>query len=251
MAPEIARTTQVNVDFFARIERAEQEQKLPSLTKEEIALFLLNLDDATLALTSDRPGDPCDFGLFFGRSWREAEKKGLFKLVLDLYQQGMIKELGIPGTEGQQQGSEKRGVANPGKTLWTSRLVGMGIPQEHIHYADYEARNTKTEGDSFLKIMEENGWRRGIYIANPHQIVRAGLGLVRTINQQGLDMQVFAAVPPTTNWGRLVRGSQGKELKPRWEHINDERIRILLYHFKGDLASFEELFEYLERRGIH
>lgn len=94
----------------------------------------------------------------------------------------------------------------------------------------------------------ERGWRSAVIVTQPHQIVRAMLGAVRTINQKRSDLDVWNISPQSTNWQRRVKGSQGMEFKPRMGHIEDEIKRVFDYQDKGDLASFEELLVYLRKR---
>lgn len=142
-------------------------------------------------------------------------------MAVELYKQGMIKHIIIPGTEGERQGDTTPYLSNPGKTCWTNRMLEMRIPREAIHHSE-PAYNTKTEGDAFLQEAQKNGWTRAIAITQPHQIARAMLGLVKTIDTQNLQIDVYATVPTETDWCKKVKGSQGKERKPRIDHIKDE-----------------------------
>jgi hypothetical protein len=207
------------------------------------------LYEAALKLGSDRPSGPVDALFFFGRSYMDASRDGLFALAVDLYEKGMVGCIIIPGTEGERFGSDKPGEANPGKTAWKDRLVRMGIPEEAVIFSD-PGYHTKAEGDAFLTEAIRRNWKSAIYIANPHQVVRAGLGLVKTINKDGRlsAFRAYAAVPTSVNWQKKVMGSQGLDLKPRDEHIADETNRIRRYQTKKDLATFGELFDYLNRR---
>lgn len=209
--------------------------------------FNPELFQATVVLLSDYPKRPVDALFFFGRSWFDAGKGDLFLLASDLYRAGMIKNIVIPGTEGERFGETVPHQANPGRTLWTSRLVRMEIPPEVIHHSK-AGYHTKAEGDAFLEMAQKEGWRSAVSLTHPHQAVRAMLGLVRTINIQELNFDVYAVAPQTTNWGKRVKGSQGLERKSRFEHIEGEFERIIRYQEKGDLASFQELFAYLEQR---
>lgn len=144
-------------------------------------------------------------------------------------------------------------VAFAGKSIWTDRLVRLGVPQDRIIYAPHlipgeHGFNTKDESDAFLKVCSEREFKTGVIVTQPHQVVRAMLGAVRTINKNGYEIGVWSVSPQSTDWGKRVKGSQGNELKPRMEHIEDEIKRVFAYQDKGDLASFSELLNYLKNR---
>jgi hypothetical protein len=101
----------------------------------------------------------------------------------------------------------------------------MGVPREKIIHSA-PGYHTRAEGDAFLDEARKRGWKRVVTIANPHQIVRATLGIVRTINDQSLPIAAYSDVPPHTNWDVRVKGSQGKERKPRRDHVKDEVERV-------------------------
>lgn len=74
------------------------------------------------------------------------------------------------------------------------------------------------------------------------------LGNVKVMEETSYWMEVYTAAPRTTPWLEIVGGSQGLESKQRLTHIKDEFDRILAYQKKGDIASFEKFFAYLEQR---
>ena len=209
----------------------------------------LDSEKAYELLCNDRPAKSCDILYFFGRSYFDAPRRGFYDLAVSLYQQGMVKKIIVPGTEGERLGETTPGMAHPGKTAMKKRLVRMGVAEEDVVFSK-PGYHTKQEGDAFLDYSMENSLQRAVAFTNPHQIVRAILGLVRTINDRSLPIEVYTAVPDPNkfNWGRMVKGSQGQKLEPVFKHFYKELNRIYLYQQKGDLASFEELFEYMNIR---
>lgn len=151
--------------------------------------------------------------------------------------------------EGERLGETTPRMAHPGKTLMKKRLVGMGIMDKDV-VSSKPGYHTKQEGNAFLDYSMENSLYRAIAFTNPHQIVRAMLGLVQTINDQHLPINVYAVIPNPDlfNWGRAVKGSQGKERKPVYKHLYEELNRISIYQQAGDLAIFDDLFRYLAQR---
>ena len=211
----------------------------------------VDLQKAYDLFCNDKPVEPVDILYFFGRSFLDAPKQGLYQMAVDLYKQRMVRKIIIPGTEGERLGEDIPRMAQPGKTLMKNRLVGMGIPDEDVEFGA-SGFHTRQEGDAFLKYSMENNLFRAIALTNPHQIVRAMLGLVKKINDDHLPVAVYAVVPSlnTFDWGRMVKGSQGLEFKPRFKHLYQELNGISTYQRKvpPDLATFDELFEYIKIR---
>lgn len=226
----------------------------PNPDRKEIEIKrLFDLAKATTMLLSDRPSEPVDAIFFFGRSYFDAGKHDLYKTAVDLIKDKKAQYVFLPGDEGFRMGGSVPRESRPGISLETDRLTKMGVDRDKIFYCPHPIPetigfNTKTEGDAFLKTAEQRGFKRVIVLTQPHQIVRAMLGVVKTIDDQELDIDIWCSVPQSTDWQVRVKGSQGKERKPRAEHIPDETGRILKYQDQGDLASFEELFAYLEKR---
>ncbi len=210
---------------------------------------------ATTVLLSDFPPGPVDAVFFHSRSFFDAEKQGIFILAADLIKQDKAKYLLIPDSEGERIGGTTTPRETwPGISLWTNRLVetlgverGKILPCPHLIPGEH-GFNTKTEAEAFLATSVERGFKTAVVLTQPHQIVRAMLGVVKTINQKGLPINVWCISPQSTDWNKRVKGSQGMERKPRVEHIQDEIERVLKYQAKGDIASFDELFAYLTRR---
>lgn len=202
---------------------------------------------------SDRPTSPVDAALFFGRSWFDAEKWGLYQLMVDLYKSGTVQYIVTYGLRGQRFGDITPNVVAPSNEYARDRLIKMGVPNENIITApliDPTKNNTLEEGRAFLKEARDHGWNSLVVVANPHQLLRATLGLLGVMDQQAEpSLSIWSAAPTNTDWTRRVRGAQGEHFGPRSDHIDLENGRIRTYQGKGDLASFPRYFDYLSNRG--
>lgn len=210
-----------------------------------------DLDKVTDMLWRDEPKEPVDILYFFGRSYFDASKKELYQMAVDLYKEKKIKKIIIPGTEGERLGGITPREAHPGKTLMKNRFVEMGVDEEDVVFSE-PGYHTRQEGDAFLKYSIGENLHSAIALANPHQITRAMLGLIKAINDGNLSIDIYALTPNPNrfDWEKSVKGSQGLERKPRHMHIQDEIDRIKLYQEKGDLAHFDEALSYMARRGV-
>ncbi len=154
---------------------------------------------------NDRPTQPVDAALFFGHSWFDGEKWGVYQLMVDLYKTGMVKYIVLYGSHGQRFGDTIPNVVAPSKDYARDRLVKMGVPDVHIINSELPEptkNNTPSEGEGFLNTAQEKGWHSLIAIANPHQILRATLGLVTLINKQQRPFDIWSAAPTNTNWDK-------------------------------------------------
>lgn len=210
------------------------------------ALSDLEVFKATLMVLSDSPTKPVDTLFFHGRSYRDDD--GLFEIAGNMYQKKSIGTVTIANNEGERYGSEIPFESNPGKTEYRKRLLGQGVLAQDIVCPSRGAYNTIEESRTFIELAKLRGWRDAVILTQPHQALRAMLGTINVMKTEGYQMYVAVVVPRRTDWGKVVRGSQGIESKSRAEHIKDELDRIRRYQEKGDLSSFSELYEYLRIR---
>ncbi len=223
-------------------------------TTEAERLYYDQFLEAQEMVLSDRPTESVDAALFFGRSWFDAEKWGVYQLMKDFYDHEVVKYIVLYGSEGQRFGDTIPNVVGPGKRFARDRLVKMGVPNESIldsKLEDSRKNNTLEEGKGMINLVKAHGWNRVVAVANPHQLLRATLGLVKIINNPAeTTIDLWTAAPLNTDWNKRVRGAQGEHLGLRSDHITLENKRIPIYQDKGDIASFEEYFAYRESRGV-
>ena len=202
---------------------------------------------------SDRPTKPVDAAIFFGRSWFDAEKSGVYQLLVDFYRSGKAKYIVIYGSRGQRFGDTKPNAVAPSHGFARARLVKMEVADDSIINApliDSTKNNTLEQGKAFLRTAGEYNFKNLVVIDNPHQLLREMLGLIATIDkQEEFHPQIWTAAPTSTDWQKRVMGAQGEHLGPRSDHIDLENGRIRKYQDSGDLASFQRFFDYVNTRG--
>lgn len=186
---------------------------------------------------SDWPRHKTDTVFFHSRG--NCDYDGLFGLAYHLKVTGQAKFIAINGFDGFPNA--------PGKAYSLQMLEGMNVERFSIFLSE-PSLNTKEESNTFVKLSQKNNWKSAIIITQPHQLLRAFLGAVKSIETQEYPMRLYAARPLITNWWKNVFGSQGTENKERFGHIPDELKRITIYQEKGDLCTFEEFFEYMRNR---
>ncbi len=207
---------------------------------------LLNFYQATVRVLSDKPQNPVDVVFFHNRSY--GDDTGLLAITSEVLTEGKARFIAVTNNEGERYSSVIPFEANPGKTEYIRRLRIIGIPDGAIAIPDMKAFNAREENTAFLALAKKEGWTSGAILTQPHQALRTMLGAVQEMNQTGYMMRIFTFTPDQTPWEEIVRGNQGMEEKPRWQHIGDELSRIILRQKTGELATFEELFAYWEER---
>lgn len=187
----------------------------------------------------------------FGRADREWEmtpgNEGILQTAADLFQKKVAPRIVIPGYLGNPDG--RGGViltAYPGWKIWVRALMGHQVPRKNIFTTEgQEGTNTKTEGNDFVLAALHHKWTSAVVVTHPHQMLRAMLGLVRTMEQMDYWLNILPICPSQINWADPVFGSQGEKCLLRHQHIDEEWERIPRYQEQGDLVTFEELEVYL------
>lgn len=232
-------------------------------TKEEI--YKADLSGACEFILADEiPPEGVDFVFFHGRA--RGDERALLQYAAKLLKEGKVKQIVLPGYDGQtfdpnlsyhdqyEQGKQKY-VSSVGRSGFAQMLdeeldkigyePGLNGP---IFFTSAQARSTKEENEALLEYVDKNGLKSGVLLAHPHQLPRAMLGMVATINTHHSGLTVYTVHPPETDWDAIVRGSQGQNPMPRRDHALPEAKRILTYQKKGDLATTAQLLDYYNRR---
>lgn len=201
---------------------------------------------ATVMLLSDHPNETVDAVFFHTRA--HGDDDGLFELADWLQQNGRARNVAINGGDGRSvdPGSRPRS-AWPGLNDYFRELTSLGVRARDIVITK-PALHTKAENDAFLECARGQGWKSAVIIAQPHQLLRAFLGMVKSMADQDYWMRVYAASPTRTDWYKEVHGSQGKNFAGRSEQIDQEFIRLAPYTEGGSLATLGALFEYFRAR---
>lgn len=193
-----------------------------------------------------RPTRPRPVAFVFSRcpgNWEHEPpaNEGLLHLAAEIFHAGLVPLVAIPGT-GAERGPET--TTYQGCTVWRRALEELGVPRDAIVLVPGDGAHTRTEGDDFVRLARERGWSEALILMNPHETLRVMLGLLVSFRLFGHAMHATPVTPATTDWNRVVYGSQGALALPRAHHILEEARRVLAYQAKGDLASLDELDRY-------
>lgn len=202
---------------------------------------------ASIMLLSSKAPQSVDVLFFHNRSY--GDYTGLFEVAEHMFRRGWVRFIAVTNNEGERFGSIVPYEANPGKTECIRILEeDHHIPHEVIVVPEITAFHTRQENTAFLELSGRRGWTTGVILAQPHQLLRSMLGVVQAMEQTRYNMSVYTAAPDFTPWQEIVKGNQGLDEKPRFEHIEEELKRIRQYQVSGELATFDQLFKYLKTR---
>lgn len=207
-----------------------------------------SLSTAKTILASDWPLEAVDAVFLFGHSFKDED--GLFEIAADFHARGAT--VVINGSRGEDRTTRTPNKAWEGADAWSCRLHTFGVKEV---LRTRPAFDTKDENEAFLEVAVGRRWRSAVLLTQPYRAVRSLLGQLKSMADHDYKMKIYVVAPRSTNWWKEVCGSQGIQLLPRFRHIEAEDERIFRYQCHGeyskdrrDLATFEELFEYLKRR---
>jgi len=214
-----------------------------------------------LVLSDRLPDYPIDALFIHARSG--SDEGGIIELAAELLLSGKVKNIVVTGSDGQGMGSSpladyQRGLdkstAWAGKADWAKKLDEKGVDVGEFVYFSTPAFHTSGENDVYTDIAKELGWHGAATLTHPHQLLRACMGQLKSIQKletvdPSYKLDVYNVYPKETAWEEIVAGSQGKDPKPRRVHASDEYLRIVKYTGQGSLATFDDLIKYWKNRG--
>ncbi|MES2216187.1 MAG: hypothetical protein V4481_02730 [Patescibacteria group bacterium] len=206
---------------------------------QEYKLDALELYQATCLTLSNKPSIKTDAVFFHARG--VGDDDGLFEVVAQLYKNGLAEKIVITNFDGISTTEPGKRIAS-GKEYYLEQLSSL-VPKEAIVCAD-SAENTLTENRAFLDLAQKSGWKSGVIVAQPHQLLRAMLGAVKGVQKRHMDFRLYSACPQTTNWKKDTFVNQGVP-STRFDNISAELERIPRYIAKGDIATLQELISYI------
>lgn len=211
----------------------ENQEKLEQFRKA----FTIVLNDA--------PKEKVDAVFLHTMSYGDDDE--LFPLAAKLIKEGGADYIITNGGNGEAVDDPTPGAAWAGKDVYIRRLIEQGVDPKKIILSEpalhaYEA-NLK-----YLKAAEELGLKSAVTVNQPQQLVRATLGQLKAMEKLNYWMRVYSLFPEPWEAQREVKGNQGKETKRRFKMIGSDFDRISTYQAKGDLAAYEEFFDYISKR---
>lgn len=139
----------------------------------------------------------------------------------------------------------------PGFSVWSERLQKLGLSKgqiEGVPVRETATINTLTESEDLVRFARQQGYHSLFVIAPPFQQLRAFMTAVTVALREYHQLLIYSFPAVAVPWQEEVIHSQGTLKAKRSELIQTELERIDIYQKKGDLAMFEEVLGYLNKR---
>ena len=139
----------------------------------------------------------------------------------------------------------------PGVDQCSRRLLEFGLLDEQIEYVPYgdaASINTLIESRALVRFAKNREMRSLILVSPPFHQLRAFMTAATVALKGHPELAIFSHPGAAMSWMESVAHSQGTLQAQRRQLIQEELIRIHTYQDKGDLARFEAVLDYLNRR---
>lgn len=141
----------------------------------------------------------------------------------------------------------------PGYSHWLKQLQDIGLSRdeiEGIQIGKTSIIHTLIESEALVDYLKCNNYTSVFVVAPPFQQLRAFMTAVTVTLREYPELLVFSYPGVSKPWQDTVIHSQGHLQSSRKDLIRSELERITTYQRKGDLASFNEVLEYLDGRSL-
>ncbi len=209
--------------------------------KQTIAMHKL-IPELLFKVFSD-PYPPCQAAYLYAMTEGNQDSvidKGIALLETDTIQQLWIADSG-----------PKSGYIGIDK--WLDILDKRGVPEDKIKGIDihhFDMINTYIEAFEIIRYAKKNNIARLLIVSAPFHQLRAFSTVVTAALRQYPELKVYSQPGHALSWQENVSHSQGTLYGNREEFIYSELERMEKYNKKGDLASIEEILDYLSQRDL-
>lgn len=173
----------------------------------------------------------------------------LFEYIAGRHLSREIPLVAISGSDGEGMDERsKPGDAWPGKAWYLEELGKLGVKSDNIVPLEGPQRHSRQETDALVDSAVKYGWNKVIMVSVDYHRPRQILGAVKYMNETGTATRLFLPSVPF-DWDAEMMGSQGRAPSTgRGEALTEWNVKIAKYQAGGQLASLEELDEYLAWR---
>jgi hypothetical protein len=139
----------------------------------------------------------------------------------------------------------------PGFAEWKHQLQQLGLPEEQIEgviIKETSELNTLIESEALIRFAKQQRYCSLFVVAPPFQQLRAFMTAVTVSIRKHPELLIYSYPGVAMPWQEEVAHSQGTLKAKRRDLIQKELERIEKYQDKGDLALFEQVLNYLNKR---
>jgi hypothetical protein len=139
----------------------------------------------------------------------------------------------------------------PGYDHWHQELRNAGIADDKIVAVPIEktpSLNTLIESRALVEYAKNRHLKTLAIVSSPFHQLRAFMTAVTVALRIFPKLSIYSHPGQTLPWCQEVAHSQGTLKAKRYDLIKEELRRIEIYQAKGDLASYNEVIDYLNQR---
>jgi hypothetical protein len=139
----------------------------------------------------------------------------------------------------------------PGYDHWRRELRDTGIANDKIvavPIEDTPSLNTLLESRALVAYAKNRHLKKLAIVSSPFHQLRAFMTAVTVALRIFPTLSIYSHPGQTLPWCQQVVHSQGTLKAKRYDLIEEELKRIETYQAKGDLASYNEVIDYLNKR---
>ena len=139
----------------------------------------------------------------------------------------------------------------PGVIQCLQRLREFGLPSEQIECVpcgDAASINSLIESQALVRFAKDRGIGSLVLVSPPFQQLRAFMTAATVALKLYPELAIYSHPGAAMPWMETVAHSQGTLQAQRRQLIQEELVRVHTYQNKGDLARFEDVLDYLNRR---
>ena len=138
-----------------------------------------------------------------------------------------------------------------GYDVWKEQLLAWHVPETCIEgvAVGYDViLHTLSEAEAMVQQAKQQGYKQVLVVAAPFHQPRAFMTAITAALRHYPEIQLYSQAGEVLPWLGEAVHSQGNEKAVRKDLIQGEVERIAKYQSLGDLASFEEVLQYLNKR---
>lgn len=207
----------------------------------------MQVTQLAMMLGSDRPSGKLDVLYIPGLSAGMLESADIFEIAARSEHSGTARRIAFNGSDGSAELNGTPGAAWPGKDFYVKELRRRHVPAE-VLVPTGPGVHTRSETDEFVRTAKEHGWKRAGYLTVAYHYPRVFSCLVKSMQETGYTLDVFACGPPSTNWYLPMLGSQGLSNTTSEQAALDDVIKTLSYIERGFGAPPDDVLAYLRSR---
>lgn len=139
----------------------------------------------------------------------------------------------------------------PGVDQCREALIKTGIPPHQIQFVPLNAPtslNTLIESQALIRFARKCAFKSLIVVSPPFHQLRAFMTAVTVALQEYPDLALYSCPGKPLPWLESAIHSQGILKAPRRQLIQEELARIRKYQDKNDIATCEDVIDYLAHR---